>query len=289
MNYFLGALAAVCVCAVVAWFGSDGSVMVGSLPLFALCGVLALVVNWLVFIHAWVARTEIYFDLTGSITYVAMVLLAITLSGHTDMRSLVLTGCVLIWAGRLGPFLFQRVKTAGEDRRFRAMKESFPMFFMTWTLQGTWVFVTACCALAAITSTSVLPVGFLFWMGLVLWIFGFTIEVIADRQKTAFRAEPENQNRFIRTGLWAWSRHPNYFGEIVLWMGVALMAAPALSGGQFVTLISPLFVVFLLTFVSGVRMLEARGNKQWGDDPEYQQYKAQTPVLMLWPPAKKAS
>ena len=134
-----------------------------------------------------------------------------------------------------------------------------------------------------------LPVGFLFWMGLVLWIFGFTIEVIADRQKTAFRAEPENQNRFIRTGLWAWSRHPNYFGEIVLWMGVALMAAPALSGGQFVTLISPLFVVFLLTFVSGVRMLEARGNKQWGDDPEYQQYKAQTPVLMLWPPAKKAS
>jgi steroid 5-alpha reductase family enzyme len=158
---------------------------------------------------------------------------------------------------------------------------------MTWTIQGGWVFITACCALAAISSPARLDPGINFYIGLSLWVFGFVIEVIADLQKSAFKADSANDNKFIQSGLWAWSRHPNYFGEIVLWTGIAVMAYPVLQGWQIVTLISPLFVVFLLTFVSGVRMLEARAEKQWGDDPEYRKYKANTPALMLWPPSQQ--
>ena len=119
--------------------------------------------------------------------------------------------------------------------------------------------------------------------GVALWLTGFAIEVIADRQKSAFRADPDNRNKFIQSGLWAWSRHPNYFGEIVLWSGIALIAFPVLEGWQYATLISPVFVVVLLTKISGVRMLENRANKQWGNDPDYQAYRDRTSVLVPMP------
>lgn len=119
--------------------------------------------------------------------------------------------------------------------------------------------------------------------GCALWLAGFVIEVIADKQKTAFRQLESNQGQFIQQGLWAWSRHPNYFGEILLWAGIALAAFPVLEGLQLVTLISPVFVFFLLTKISGVRMLEAQGRRRWGDDPEYQRYLKRTPTILLNP------
>lgn len=284
MKNYLGALIAVLVCAIVAWFGSDGGTTFAGFPVFAWCAVISLLVNWVMFAHAWLERTELYYDLTGSITYISVLTFALVASGNFDLRSLIIAACIYIWAVRLGTFLFKRVREAGEDKRFRAMKKSFSMFFMTWTLQGTWVFITAGCALAAITSLNGAQSSALLFIGLAIWAAGFAIEVVADAQKSAFRAQPENEDAFIQSGLWAWSRHPNYFGEITLWIGVAVMAFPALSGGQLATLISPVFVVFLLTMVSGVRMLEERGDKKWGDDPEYQAYKERTPVLIPMPP-----
>jgi steroid 5-alpha reductase family enzyme len=106
---------------------------------------------------------------------------------------------------------------------------------------------------------------------------------VADRQKSAFRSDPANAGRFISSGLWAWSRHPNYFGEIVLWVGVALIALPVLSGWQHVTLVSPLFVYLLLTRISGIPPLERRAEEKWGDDPAYRAYVERTPVLWLRP------
>ena len=281
---FVSITAALAVALLIAWAGSDQGILAGGIPVFVWCGIFAYAVQWVVFVHAWVKHTELFYDLTGSITYIVMVISGAVLAGVTDTRSLVLVALIVIWALRLGPFLFRRIKSAGEDRRFRSIKHSFPMFLMTWTLQGTWVFITASCALAAITTQNKVGIGLTFWLGLAVWVFGFAIEVIADQQKSAFRADPENRYSFISSGLWAWSRHPNYFGEIVLWLGIAIMAFPALAGWQLATLISPIFVVILLTFISGVRMLENRANKTWGDDPEYQAYKRNTPVLMLWPP-----
>jgi steroid 5-alpha reductase family enzyme len=264
-----------------AWAGSQGGKVVGTFPIFAICGALSFAVNWIAFLPAYAAKTERYFDLTGSITYVSVVFTALLLARAGDARSLLLGALVLVWAIRLGSFLFARIKREGKDARFDELKTSLWRFFGAWTLQGLWVFLTLAAALGAITSQSVRPLGVPAVLGCAIWAIGFSIEVVADRQKKRFREDPLNKDRFIKTGLWAWSRHPNYFGEIVLWFGVAIIAFPELAGWQYVTLISPLFVYLLLTRISGIPLLRERAEAKWGDDPEYQAYRDRTPELFM--------
>jgi steroid 5-alpha reductase family enzyme len=270
--------------AAIAWAGSQGGATVGVLSLFALCAMLSFGLNWLVFVHAYLAQTERFFDLTGSITYVSVIAVALALSGEPDPRSLLLGAMVIVWAARLGTFLFARIRRDGSDGRFDELKPSLPRFLMTWTLQGLWVLLTLACSLAAITTARSVPLGGFAALGTLIWIFGFAVEVIADREKSRFRGDPNNRGRFIQNGIWAWSRHPNYFGEITLWLGVAVVAFPVLSGWQYATLISPVFVYLLLTRISGIPLLESRGKKKWGHEPEYQAYRARTPVLFPRPP-----
>ncbi|MEM7084324.1 MAG: DUF1295 domain-containing protein [Pseudomonadota bacterium] len=249
---------------------------------FGLCVLLAFVMQWVVFIPSFVAQTEHYFDVTGSLTYLSVVVLALYLSGASDLRSILLAALVIVWAVRLGTFLFRRIRQDGSDSRFDEIKPNFMRFLMAWSLQGVWVSVTAAAALAAITSAQSVPISIIGWIGVAIWVFGFGIEVIADRQKRQHRAA--HPGEFIQSGLWAWSRHPNYFGEIMLWIGVAVIAVPVLSGWQYATLLSPVFVYLLLSRASGVPLLEAKSDERWGDDPAYQAYKARTPVLMMRPP-----
>ena len=276
---------ALLVAAGVAWAGSQGGVTVAGLPLFALAAVVAFAIQWAVFVPSCRAQTEHWYDLTGSLTYLTVTIGTLLLASRFDARSLLLALLVSIWAVRLGSYLYRRIQKAGADTRFDDIKPSFTRFLMAWTLQGLWVFLTLAAALAAMTAASAPPFGLMGWLGAAVWAAGFAIEAIADAQKQAFRADAANQGRFIQSGLWAWSRHPNYFGEIVLWTGIALIALPALSGWQYVTLISPLFVYLLLTRVSGIPMLESRADERWGDEPEYQAYKSRTPVLFPRPPA----
>ena len=271
----------------VAWAGSQGGLAVAGLPLFALAGLVAFAIQWAVFVPSYRAQTEHWYDLTGSLTYLAVVVGTVLLADRFDARSVLLVLLVSVWAVRLGSYLYRRIQKAGADSRFDNIKPSFTRFLMAWTLQGLWVFLTLGPALAAMTTASAPSMGLIGWVGVAIWVLGFGIEAVADAQKQAFRADPVNKGRFIRSGLWAWSRHPNYFGEITLWTGVALVALPALSGWQYVTLISPLFVYLLLTRVSGIPMLESRADERWGDDPAYQAYKARTPVLFPRPPASR--
>ncbi|MDJ0768948.1 MAG: DUF1295 domain-containing protein [Ilumatobacter sp.] len=283
-NSIAGILASVVIGALVALAGSDGSVDVGSVPVFALCGLLSFVVNWVVFVPSNIAKTEHYFDLTGSATYLTLVVVAVALSDDLDTRAVVVALMVAVWALRLGSFLFMRVRRAGKDGRFDAIKQDPLQFLMTWSLQGLWVLLTVACALAVITGEERESFGAFAVVGAIIWVAGFAIEVVADRQKSAFKADPANEGRFITTGLWAWSRHPNYFGEITLWTGIAVMALPVLSGWRWVVLISPVFVTLLLTRVSGIPMLERRAAKRWGDDEAFQTYTRTTPVLIPRPP-----
>ena len=268
-----------------AFAGSQGGVLVLGVPLFALCIILAFAIQWIAFIPAFVNQTETFYDLTGSITYITVITVAVVLSPQVDARSYLLLAIVIVWAIRLGTFLFRRIRAAGSDRRFDKIKPSFARFLLAWTLQGLWVSFTLAAALAAITSQTQSEIDLLAVTGLLVWLLGFGIEVIADQQKSQFRAEPENADRFVNVGLWAWSRHPNYFGEIVLWVGVALIALPALHGWQWLALISPVFVTILLTRISGVPLLEARADEKWGGQADYEAYKARTPVLIPRPPA----
>ena len=263
---------------------NQGSVSISGISLIYFCCAFIFLAQWLIFIPSYIFETEHYFDLTGSLTYVSVTLLAILFTVDISLRDVLLALFVWIWAFRLGSFLFIRVKKAGSDGRFDLMKKDFWWFLMTWTIQGLWVFLTLAMALAAITSESKMAIDFFAIVGTLIWIFGFSIEVIADQQKTNFKDDPANKDKFINVGLWSWSRHPNYFGEMVLWIGIALIAFPVLIGWQLVALISPIFVIFLLTKISGVTMLESRGNKKWGDDEEYKNYIKNTSVLIPLPP-----
>lgn len=264
----------------VAWAGSQGGSSWFGIPLFALLVGLAFLIQWLVFIPAFVFQTEKFFDLTGSITYIAVVTLAVLFSASIDARSILLWALVVLWAVRLGTFLFTRIQKAGKDDRFDELKPSFIRFLNVWTIQGLWVTFTAAAALIGITTTNRKELDAFAFLGLLIWLFGFAFEVIADYQKSRFNADPANKGKFIQTGLWSRSRHPNYFGEIVLWIGVAIIALPVLQGWQWVALISPVFVTLLLTRVSGIPLLEAKADKKWGGQADYEEYKKRTPVLI---------
>ena len=276
------------VAVLVALAGSDGSVRAAGIPVFALCAFLAFVINWVVFIPSNAARTEHYFDLTGAITYITVIVVAALLADDLDIRSVVVTAMVVIWALRLGSFLFRRVKRDGRDGRFDRIKIDPLRFLMTWTLQGLWVLLTLACALAIVTGVDREAFGPFAVVGTVVWVLGFGLEAMADQQKSAFRKDPANTGRFIASGLWSWSRHPNYFGEITLWTGIAIMAVPVLSGWRWVALVSPLFVALLLIRISGIPALERRGAKRWGDEPAYQEYLRTTSVLVPRPPSSSS-
>ena len=247
--------------------------------------ILAFLIQWVAYIPAYVFQTEKFYDLTGSLTYLSVTWYALILASgdfaSANVTNIVIVLLISLWALRLGSFLFMRIHKDGEDKRFRTIKPSATQFFMTWTLQGLWVSLCSMCALTAISSDGGVVVNAMFYFGLGLFVLGFSTEIVADNQKSKFRSFSENKDKFIITGLWAKSRHPNYFGEIVLWTGIAVMSFSSLEGWQYLTLISPIFTYILLVYVSGVRMLEARADKKWGDDEDYIKYKSETPVLWL--------
>ena len=269
--------------AIAAAAGSHG-VRIFGVSVFALCAMAAFLINWLAFIPANAAKTEHYYDLTGSLTYLSLIGLAATLSSPLDLRATLMVALVGIWALRLGSFLFSRIKRDGKDDRFDEIKPNSMRFFVAWTLQALWVVITSACAITVITSEIRVPIGWFAYIGCAIWVFGFAVEVIADRQKTRFKQNAANRGRFISTGLWSWSRHPNYFGEMVLWSGVAIIALPVLAGWQWLTLISPIFVYVLIRYISGVNKLEEKADAKWGNDSAYQEYRSKVPLLVLLPP-----
>ena len=245
---------------------------------------LAFLIQWVAYIPAYIFQTEKFYDLTGSLSYLTVIWFVFFSSNNLsglNIQNLIVVTLISIWAIRLGTFLFGRIHKDGEDKRFRTIKTSASQFFMTWTLQGMWVSICTMCAITAISSSQGIIANALFYLGLAFFIVGFAIEVVSDQQKSAFRAVPENKEKFITSGLWSKSQHPNYFGEILLWSAIALLSISSLNGTQYLTLISPIFTYVLLVYISGVRMLDDMGNKKWGHLEEYREYKRNTPTLFL--------
>lgn len=266
---------------------SQNSITFLSMPVFYSLVVFAFVTQWLVFIPSYLMKTEKCYDLTGSGTFIACTILVAAAAQPLSAYQVICASMVLIWAARLGSFLFLRIHKDGVDTRFDQIKHNPYRFFVTWTVQGLWVIITAGALYTAIASNTQVNLGLdltsiLVYCGIALWIVGFSLEVVADYQKRVFKQHPENKGKFINVGLWARSRHPNYFGEILLWFGAALTASAALTGWQYATLISPFFVLFLLTKVSGIPMLEAKADKRWGTDKDYLEYKEKTNRLWVF-------
>ena len=242
---------------------------------------LAFIIQWVLFIPAYLLQTEKFFDISGSITYISVVIYCF-LNNYdplfVNIGNIILSIIVIIWALRLGSFLFIRIKKAGEDIRFREIKKSPSRFFMTWTLQGMWVSLCSACALAGIAKGII--INNYFFCGLAIFLIGFILEIVADNQKTKFRSNPKNKDKFINSGLWKFSRHPNYMGEILLWLGISIISLSSLEGLELATLISPFFTYLLLVYVSGIRILEYNGDKKWGHLESYKIYKRNTPRLI---------
>ena len=237
-------------------------------------------IQWLVFVPCFILRTEKIYDLTGSFSYVFAIIFVLYNSSQS-IPSLILGAAIIFWAVRLGFFLFFRIKKAGEDKRFKEIKQSPTRFFLAWSLQGMWVSICSLCALTAIASESGVVENIYFYTGLLIYIAGISIEIIADKQKTRFRSLEKNKDTFITSGLWSKSRHPNYLGEILLWFGISVMSISSLSGFQYITLVSPVFSYILIVYVSGVRILEESGREKWGHLDSYKEYVKNTPVLFF--------
>jgi len=246
--------------------------------------ILIFIIHWISFIPANIYKTEKFFDLTGSLTYISVisyVLYSKSQSFDSVFGEIIISASIIIWATRLGSFLFLRIKKAGEDKRFREFKKSWSRWLLTWTTSGMWVTICSLCGLTAISSDSVIEIGLLFYFGLFLFITGFIVEIVADHQKTKFRSIPTNKGKFISTGLWSKSRHPNYVGEITLWLGISIMSFSNLEGLELITLISPVFTYWLLVYVSGINILEKNGQKKWGHLESYKNYIKNTPRLFF--------
>jgi steroid 5-alpha reductase family enzyme len=251
-------------------------------------------VVWLSFainLAAWVPsammQTERFYDLVGAITNTSLAAYSLMSAGSQSTRQKVCCGLILVWALRLGSFLFRRVLKDGHDSRFVEIKQNPVRFLYVWALQGLWcwfnVFCVAILNSPALADYAALPLSTVDYVGLALWVVGFGLEVAADSEKTAFRADPANKGRFISTGVWGWSRHPNYAGEITLWAGLAVVCSSSFAaaglGPWWFGWWSPCFIALLLTKVSGLPLLEAKAEEKWGGDAAYKAYKESTPVL----------
>ena len=285
MKAILSILTLVIVATLVALAGSQGkSVSVdiaGGIPLLLLCMGISFLIQWLVFIPSYLSKTEKYFDLTGGLTFLSLTVLILILTEALTIISFLLAALVAIWAIRLSSFHLLRSREDGHDKRFTEVIPHKTKFLFYWTFQGFWAFVTPVVAFTALTSQNISDkIEITTVIGLIIWLAGFLIEVVADRQKRALRKFSANKNKFIDSGLWAWSRHPNYFGEIILWIGISLIALPTLMDWQYITLLSIPYVIVMLVKVSGVAKLEEASDQKRGADEDYQKYTPHTPVII---------
>jgi len=260
--------------------GQNIEIEIRGVNAFTFILIIAVLLQVFFFLPSFLLKTEKYYDLVGSLTYITTISLAYFSVENKTMIDSVIYFYVMVWALRLGIYLFRRVRNDGKDVRFEKAKKHFFWFLQYWMGQALWVSLTACAAIIAILSPEEDTLPVLAIVGMVLWISGFTIESISDYQKRVFRKENNPSESFIHTGFWARSRHPNYFGEITLWTGIAVIALNTLNGIEYVTLISPVFVYILLTRMSGVNLLERIADERYGHLEEYQRYKRNTPVLV---------
>ncbi len=242
---------------------------------------LSVLIQILFFIPSYIFKTERLYDLIGSSTYIVVISFAYYSISNTTITDTILFIFVLIWGIRLGTYLFKRIQRDKEDVRFEKAKKNFFWFLQYWMGQALWVSITSCAAVISILKSENEFLNIYVIIGVLIWIIGFSVETIADLQKSKFKKSENTNKTFISTGLWSKSRHPNYFGEIALWIGIYIISYSSFSGIEYFTIISPIFVYVLLTRMSGINMLEKIADERYGHLIEYVQYKKNTPVLIL--------
>jgi len=237
-------------------------------------------IQWAGATAAIIFKTEKFYDLLGAVTNILLAQLSYEFSRKQTARQLVQSNLVTLWAARLGLYLFIRILKDGRDKRFADAKKKPIIMYVFWTVQAAWCYVTLLPTLMLNEQARDPPLGPQDYIGWSLFGVGFLFETVADLQKTMFRGNKDNAGKFITSGLWGISRHPNYFGEILLRFGLYISASSTFRGWQFLSVLSPVFVHVLITKLSGIPMLEKGADKKWGGQEDYENYKKNTPILV---------
>lgn len=241
--------------------------------------VVSIIFNLIVFIPAFIFKTDKLTDISYSLTFIFLTFWALS-QNDTNLYKFILAFLILIWALRLGTYLFIRINKTGRDKRFDGLREDFLKFLGFWLLQGVSVWVVMISSLLFFAFGTE-PNIWLFIIGVITFLKGLIIETIADWQKYKFINNPENKGKWIQSGLWKYSRHPNYLGEIMVWIGIYLLTFSGLENWPMIwALISPVYIFSLIRFVSGIPILEKKAEEKWGSNPDYQNYKKETGILL---------
>ena len=270
-----------CCIYLLSFLGSNITSTIFSINSFIFLLILSVLIQVIFFVPSFILKTEKLYDLIGSSTYVVVISFAYFFLSDKTITDTILFLFVLVWGIRLGTYLFMRISRDKEDVRFEKAKKNFFWFLQYWMGQALWVSITSSAAVISILQNENDSLNIYVIIGVLIWIIGFSLEVIADFQKSKFKKNQNTNKTFISEGLWSKSRHPNYFGEITLWVGIYVISLSSFSDIEYLTLISPLFVYILLTRMSGVNMLEKIADERYGHLSEYVEYKKNTPVLFL--------
>ena len=257
---------------------SIDTLSINEIPIVYLFTSSILILNSTFFLHSYIYKTDIFFDLVGSLSFLSIGVISLLLIPNIDANQILVFFLLLFWSLRLGPFLFIRRLGANNDERLKEFFNSPLSLYFLWSMNSLWVFFTSLSMIIIFSSPKENEFGLIQWLGLIVWVSGYVIEVISDSQKTKFNKF--NKGKFINIGLWKYIRHPNYLGEIIIWVGIFIISLNYIhSLASFLSILSPIFVFLLLRFITGVPQLEARGKEKWGHLHEYNSYKEKTGLL----------
>jgi len=248
---------------------------------------LSLLINGFFFVIAAMLRTDVFTDITYSLSFAVLSAALFAFAPVRGVLQFATAGAVLLWALRLGGYLFYRILRIKVDHRFDDKRNSFVKFGSFWLLQAisVWVILLPVYGLLSGGTGATIPPAQLV-PGLAVFFAGLALETAADAQKFAFKSKPESKGEFMSTGVWRYSRHPNYFGEMLVWWGIALPGAFTFRGAEFLYFVGPLYITLLLIFVSGIPILEKEADRKWGSREDYREYKRRTSILIPLPRAK---
>ena len=262
------------------FLGSNVVSTIQSINSFSFLLLLSVIIQVIFFIPSFILKTEKLYDLIGSTTYIIVITIAYLSVNTKTATDTILFLFIVLWGTRLGTYLFRRIQRDSEDVRFEKAKRNFFWFLQYWMGQALWVSITSCAAVISILNTEPNTLGINGIIGILIWLIGFSFEVIADFQKNNFKKGENTNDKFISEGLWSISRHPNYFGEITLWIGIYIISYTSFTGYEYLSIVSPIFVYILLTRMSGINMLEKIADERYGNTNSYIEYKNNTPILI---------
>lgn len=229
---------------------------------------------------AVIRKTDVLTDISYGLTFLLLILIAFFSNEYSTLK-LVLTVLVSLWALRIASYLFIRILKTKKDDRFDGIRENPVRFISFWLLQGVTVWVVLLPALFLMSTPFTLEFNWITVLGLLIAFTGLLIETFADMQKFKFKSDDANRGKWIDTGLWRYSRHPNYLGEIMMWVGVFLFVLPFINNIELLSIVSPLFIAYLLLNVTGIPTLERKYEERYKGNKEYASYKKRTGRLLF--------